>query len=186
PYRVRVLDYLLGTDQQRQAAEAHQRLGAPRVPASLRALPRPVLAGVGAVAVAETRARAALARHLHQRAHRERGSQPRRIAGGATTRAVAVAAAAAARLGDGHGRHTARAEGGGRLGRGAARGRGGTRGRGGQKSVDRLGAGPRILPDRVVSEAREYLHLRLRQRFAQCLALFFFHDRILAAPYQQR
>ena len=47
-HRVRVLDRLLGPGVRGQAAEAHQRLGASRVHAPVRALSRARLAGLGA------------------------------------------------------------------------------------------------------------------------------------------
>src|SRR5579871_2193204 len=61
----------------------------------------------------------------------------------------------------------------------------GARGRRGQESIDEPGAGRRVLPEGVVAQPVQDLHLRLRQGLDQGLAHFFLHDRVLAAPDQK-
>src|ERR1700741_4559709 len=55
-----------------------------------------------------------------------------------------------------------------------------------QKLIDDRRYLRRLLPERVVAQSREDLHLGLRQRLAQARAPLLLHERVGAAPDEQR
>ena len=75
-HRMRVLDRVLGPGECRPAPQAHQRLGAPRVPAPVQRCFARQWPDWAQLAAGDARPGAALGGHLHQRADGQRRRQP--------------------------------------------------------------------------------------------------------------